>query len=297
MKPFPDSAVLNVPSSLAGHFYDVARSLPVQANKDFYQVERQTQVYQDFYGKAGSAFCKLLHTVEDKLQTPPFSVLLKGLQFDNHYCLFVALSRHFGEMVARPYNKDMPRQQLIHHIQPSTDRNNTSKIGKASEDLHVDGAERPELIRYVLMQCIHADPDGEGRSRLLDSYGFRTVLSTCTQARKLIETLEQYDVPWQLADYLGGGITWAPILKGEYVRWRRYTIDHAIQSGNVRLPESTLKALDTVSQALLDNDHHTLDFLLSPGDFLIVDNHRCLHARSAITNPRTPRLMLRGWVV
>ena len=94
----------------------------------------------------------------------------------------------------------------------------------------------------------------------------------------------------------GGGVTWAPIINDDCIRWRRYTIDAALTGGDIELSEYMIKILDHLDALLIQNDHHVIDFLLASGDFLIMDNHRCLHSRSAISNPNTQRLMLRGWV-
>jgi Taurine catabolism dioxygenase TauD, TfdA family len=112
-----------------------------------------------------------------------------------------------------------------------------------------------------------------------------------------VRRLEEEDVPWQLADYLGGGVVWRPILAGDSMRWRRYTIDAAVDRRNATLPPTAIELLDAVEQLIAGTDR-AVDFLLRAGDLSITDNRRCLHSRTPITGDRSTsnRLMLRSWI-
>ena len=234
---------------------------------------------------------------------------MTGLQFDQHYRLLVAVNRAFGLLVAIPFNEKTPRAKLIHHIEPQTDiksskvevnDKNTVKHLKPpqtlSEQLHIDGADRPDPIRFVSMQCVKPDPDGEGYSRLMDSHGFRRMLQEEGLSQKFIDLLESQKVPRKIIDHLGGGMSWQTILKGEWICWRRYTFDLALADKCVKLLNEMINAIERIDQLINKNENHVIEFLMNSGDFLIVDNHRCLHARSAIINANTPRLMYRCWM-
>ncbi|MFT5164206.1 MAG: hypothetical protein ACI9FJ_002807 [Alteromonadaceae bacterium] len=302
MKPLPQSAIIKVTEKTANQLLTAAQELAEYANRDFYDASIQLKVRDHIRESCQDEFDALHQQITTQLQQPPYSVLVKGLKFDPHYRIFVALNRAMGLMVARPYDEKTPRAQLIHHVEPQTDVNNQAKAvksgAKLSEKLHIDAADRPVPVRFVSMQCVRADPKGSGRSRLLDSHGFRAMVSegqSGHRAKESIRLLEQ-PVPWKIVDYLGGGISWHPVLKDDCVFWRRYSIDAALAQDTVELADEMHKVLDIVDQLCHNQAEHVYDFLLEPGDFLIVDNHRCLHARSAIDNPDTPRLMLRGWV-
>lgn len=299
MKKLPASSIISVPMAIASNLLRAAESLPKYANREFYKPELQLHVYREIRNACQDDFDELLLSMKTRIQDPPYSLLIRGLTFDSNYRLFVALNRAFGLMVARPYEENTPRAQLIHHIEPHTDKNTgggVNSLHKLTEKLHTDCADRPVPVRFVSMQCVHPDATGQGRSRVLDSIGFRAKMQEAPLDRDMISALEGQAVPWQIIDFLGGGVSWAPILKGDCIRWRRYTIDAALKGRNIELPEYMIKILDHVDALLIQNDHHVFDFLLASGDFLIMDNHRCLHSRSAINNSNTQRLMLRAWV-
>ncbi|NQZ09662.1 MAG: TauD/TfdA family dioxygenase [Algicola sp.] len=297
MKPLPDSAILTVAENTVGQLLAAAEQLPQYANRDFYDPQIQLKVYYHIRNRCQPEFDEVVQQIKACLQRPPFGVLIRGLQFDEHYRVFVALNRALGLMVARPYDEKTARAQLIHHVQPQSDINNKAKAIKSgpklSEKLHIDAADRPTPVRFVSMQCVRADPDGEGRSRILDSQGFRAILASQPD---MIKQLEREPVPWPIVDYLGSGVHWRTVLKDDCVFWRHYSINQALARPNVELAGDMRQLLDQVATLLDEDVQQQFDFLLAPGDLLIVDNHRCLHARTAINNPNTPRLMLRSWV-
>jgi alpha-ketoglutarate-dependent taurine dioxygenase len=297
MKSLPQSAIVKVADKTARRLLSAAEQLAEYANRDFYDPAIQQLVHDHIRQTCLSEFNALHQQMTARLREPPYVVLVRGLKFDHHYRLFVALNRALGLMVARPFDKYTPRAQLIHHVEPQTDINKQAKApssgAKLSEELHIDAADRPTPVRFVSMQCVRADPAGEGRSRLMDSHGFRAMLD---DKPDMIKVLEQQPVPWKIVDYLGGGINWHPVLTNDCVYWRHYSIDMALAQDNVELADEVHQVLATVDQLCHNQAEHVYDFLLEPGDFLIVDNHRCLHARSPITDPNTRRLMLRGWV-
>ncbi|WDE08054.1 TauD/TfdA family dioxygenase [Thalassomonas viridans] len=300
MRSLPASAVIRVADNKAARLLSASRQMAVYDNRDYYRVQTQLDVYNRLRVSCPDEFDTLQELIKTALQQPPYSVLVQGLQFDEHYRLFVALNRSLGKLVARPYDEKTPRAQLIHHVQPQTDINNKNKaqdaVAKLSEKLHIDGADRLLPVRYVTMQCVRADTGGEGRSRLLDIHGVRNLLEQAGISQQQMALLQQEPVPWQIADYLGGGIVWRPVLSENVLNWRRYSIDKALADEDISLSDMMMATLEQMEQAIEQDSRYIYEFLMAPGDFLIVDNLRCLHARTAITNPETDRLMYRAWV-
>ncbi|WDE14312.1 TauD/TfdA family dioxygenase [Thalassomonas haliotis] len=300
MRSLPESAIIQVANNKAARLLSAAQKITPYSNRDYYQAQNQLDTYKGIRHSCPDEFDTLQALIKNSLQQAPYCVLIKGLQFDKDYRLLVALNRSLGKLVARPYDKKTPRAQLIHHVEPQTDINNQNQaqgsVAKLSEKMHIDGADRLVPIRYVTMQCVRGDSQGGGRSRLLDISGFRNLLKQDGFSRKQIAILEQEPVPWKIADYLGGGITWRTILSKNNLNWRRYSIDTALAGEDVSISENMKKTLMQVEQALEQDSQYKYEFLMAPGDFLIVDNLRCLHARTAITNTGTKRLMYRAWV-
>lgn len=292
MKAFPNSAIIDVPSDLAEELWQSSAPLPWRENKEYYNVSLQTGVYEYMRNNCGDRFNNLVAQMKQCLMSPPFSALVRGLKFDKGHRLFVSLNRAFGVLVAPPYDGHSPRSQLIHHIHPSTDLAITSDLRKQTERLHTDCADWSEPNNYVAMQCVRPDALGEGRSRQIDMYELQAALNEYADSN-LVHYLYQEPVPWQLADYLGGGVVWHPIFTTKTLRWRRYTIDFALGNKGIKLSKSMITALDILEKVLTKTDR-IIDFALEAGDFLILDNKRCLHARTPIVNPNTQRLMLRA---
>ena len=149
-----------------------------------------------------------LASSEKKSLRRPYCAVVRGLRFDEGNRLFVALNRAFGELVARPYEE--PRAQLVHYVQPATDIA-SARGGHESERLHTDTADWARPVELISMVCVRADPGGGGRSRVLDVDTIRNQV-TDRLGLQTLELLESEPVPWQLAPYWGGGVTWRTVL-------------------------------------------------------------------------------------
>jgi hypothetical protein len=144
------------------------------------------------------------------------------------------------------------------------------------------------------MVCVRADPEGGGRSRVLDVDTIRDVVKDRLGPARL-EMLDTVPVPWQLAAYRGGGLKWRPVLGETSVCWRRYTIDLALGSDGAQLPAEMLATLDAFEEAISDAGG-TIDFLMRESELLVSDNTRTIHARTPVSDGPCSRLMIRSWI-
>jgi len=289
---FPDSAIVKASSTVAREIRAAAERLPQYDNRDFYSVELQGLVYESVREGCPEAFDVIVRHIEARLARWPYCALVQGLSFDEGNKVFVAINRAFGELVARPYEK--PRAQLVHYIQPATDIPSV-RGGQESERLHTDTADWEPPVELISMVCVRADPEGGGRSRVLDVDTIRQEVKDHLGATTL-ERLETEQVPWQLAPYCGGGVSWRPVLTESSICWRRYTIDMALDSTGATLSPELLNALERF-ESLLSGTPHTLDFLMREGELLFSDNHRTIHARTPISDSQnSDRLMIRSWI-
>lgn len=292
MIPFPEHARVNVDDTLARNLLRAARSLPDYDNQEFYSTSLQASLLENVRASAPDAFDSLINQIRDRLAEPPYCALIRGLKFDPGNKVFVAVNRAFGELVARPYEK--PRAQLVHYIQPSTDLL-SARGGHESERLHTDTADWEPPVELISMVCVRADPDGGGRSRILDVDSIRSEVNERLGSATL-EQLETEAVPWQLASYCGGGVQWRTILTESSICWRRYTIDLALDSTGAKLSEDMLRSL-TRFEDVISTTPRTLDFLMHEGELLFSDNRRTIHARTPIAaGPASDRLMIRSWI-
>src|SRR5262245_20810520 len=288
----PDDAIVNVSLTAANNLLAAAERLPHYDNREFYSSELQIRICEAVREGCPERFDATIVQIKKCLARWPYCALVKGLIFDEGNKVFVAINRAFGELVARPYEK--PRAQLVHYIEPATDLP-SARGGHESERLHTDTADWEPPVELISMVCVRADPAGGGRSRVLDVDTIRTEVKNQLGAATL-ERLETEKVPWQLAPYWGGGVSWRPILTDQSICWRRYTIDMALDSNGATLSSDMLDALQGFEN-LLSNTPRTLDFLMREGELLFSDNRRTIHARTPIANgPNSNRLMIRSWI-
>ncbi len=292
LAPFPDTARIDVPPSLALDLLKAAHKLPHYHNEEFYSPELQLHVHDNIREACCDGFDLLVGQIKERVGQNPYCALVQGLQFDDGNKLFVGLNRAFGQLVARPYEK--PRAQLVHYVQPSSDLPSV-RGGYESERLHTDTADWNPPVEMISMVCIRPDPSGGGHSRILDVDSLRDEVKT----RLGIETLrvlEREAVPWQLASYCGGGIRWQPVLSESKLCWRRYTINLALDSESLTLSDEVLAALDGFERTVSESKQ-TVDFLMRAGECLFSDNLKTIHGRTPITNgAASERLMIRSWI-
>ncbi|HEX5964670.1 MAG TPA: TauD/TfdA family dioxygenase [Pyrinomonadaceae bacterium] len=292
MMPFPENSIVNVSEKLARDLLRAAESLPDYDNREFYSTSLQASVLDHVRAAAPAQFDSLIDEIKNRIAQWPYCALIRGLEFDPGNKVFVAVNRAFGELVARPYEK--PRAQLVHYIQPSTDIM-SARGGHESERLHTDTADWEPPVELISMVCVRADPDGGGRSRILDVDSIRSEVNE-QLGRAMLLQLETEPVPWQLATYCGGGVQWRTILTESSICWRRYTIDLALDSTGAKLSDDMLRSLASFED-MLSTTPRTLDFLMREGELLFSDNRRTIHARTPIAAGKaSDRLMIRSWI-
>jgi hypothetical protein len=292
LTPFPETGRIAVPPTLARELLKAAESLPLYDNKEFYSPDLQALVHERVRGTCPDDFDALVNLIRERIARRPYCVIVRGLRFDEGNRLFVALNRAFGELVAGPYQK--PRAQLVHYIQPATDIA-SARGGRESERLHTDAADWERPVELISMVCVRADRGGGGRSRILDVDAARDEVKNRLGSATL-ELLETEPVPWQLADYLGGGLKWRTVLGESRMCWRRYTINLALDSGGAELSDEMLASLDAFEQTIAGTTR-TIDFLMREGELLFSDNTRTVHARTPIADGgASDRLMIRSWI-
>ena len=288
----PEASRVSVDPGVAGALLGGAERLPRYDNREFYASELQVQVMHGVRNAASEAFDAIVSAIKESLGRWPYCALVSGLSFDEGNKMFVAINRAFGELVARPYEK--PRAQLVHYIEPATDLP-SARGGHESERLHTDTADWEPPVELISMVCVRADPDGGGRSRVLDVDTIRNEVREKLGATTL-DRLEREKVPWELAPYWGGGVSWRPILTTRSICWRRYTINMALDSTGATLSNEMLDALASFEE-LVSTTPRTLDFLMREGELLFSDNRRTIHARTPIANgTKSDRLMIRSWI-
>ena len=293
MRPLPETARIEVPRALASDLLAAARALPARENEAYYDDTLQRSVLDGLKARCADGFEWLLEEIRPRLARAPFSVAVNGLEFDAENRLFIGLCRAFGSLVSKPLEK--PRAQLVHYLHHDADLTSSGSGQVYTELLHTDGADWPEQVDLLGMLCVRPDERGEGRTRRVDVYTIRQELEH-RFGSAVLRVLEDEPVPWLLAPGFGADLAWRPILRPDSICWRRYTIDFALAHAGLELPEPAARALEAV-EAVTSSTASAHEWLMRPGEFLLVDNRRCLHARTAVSRNRSSqRLMVRAWV-
>lgn len=288
---FPTTATRELTPGEAQCLADAVNEVTTTDVEAYRSPERQAELRLRL-GETWPGWAAVLDDVRQGLAAPPHACLVRGVPIHGADRVIVASTCGIGQLVD-PYRR--PWSRLVREITPPTDRGGDS--GKLNERLHTDGTDWPRPNDVTCLLCVRADPDGGGRSRLLPIEGIRDLVDgQPPDVRRAVST----PVPWAVADELGGGVVTEPVLSADGVRWLRFTIGEAIRThgdSSASPPSRTLDAL-TGFEAALESSPAVLEFGLLPGDLLLVDNRRCLHARTIVANPQvSDRLVLRTKLV
>lgn len=228
---------------------------------------------------AGSAFDDLVEDVAKQLADPPWFLIVRGLPASRATPLLVAVSATLG-VLTEPFRQ--PWSRVVRHIVPSKDRAVDGRV--LNEFLHTDGTDWPRPNDYTCLFCVRPDQSQDGESRLLD---VATLLEEATAGPNgsVVERLAAQALPWRIADELGGGVHWEPAINAvtPHIRWHRYTAALSHDEGLAPLPAERLDDM-AAFERLVEDCKGTVRTRLQAGDLMLIDNGRCLHARTPIRN-------------
>ncbi len=143
----------------------------------------------------------------------------------------------------------------------------SSRHGTCAFPLHTDGAHWQEPPRFLILQCVEVG-DGDRPTRLLPPVWLTSSLQRCLSGE-----------PWIVNDRRRAFLC-SPVDKAQ----RRIRYDAACMR-----PAAT--TLDRVELATRNAPAVSLTW--RPGDILIIDNWRCLHARAASAKQGRERVLKR----
>lgn len=289
----PDEGKIVVSSEAAEALLNAANRLPVYDGQDYYSFDLQASIHERIRAACPEIFDVLIGEIREKVNQAPYFARVKGLQCDEEHRLFVAINRAFGDLVASPFKK--PRAQLVHHIHPRTDLSASKGKKYETEKYHTDTADWEPPVRLISMACIRADERGGGKSLVMDIHVIRRELEK-RGGKEILQLLATRPVPFQLADYRGGGVVWRPVLTETGICWRKYTMDKALAELGESLDPELNAALEVFEQVIEDGIGQ-VEFLMEEGEWLFLDNLKTLHARTPIEEAHlSRRFMIRSWV-
>lgn len=280
--------LISVPSSGRLTLQAAARACPPFEDVGLYVCDQQLALRDAVRATIPVLFDEIEGQIKNRLLTPPYLALVRGLPGDMATPLLVAFSCGLGELV-EPYRR--PWSRVVRHILPATDRAVDGKT--LNEFLHTDGTDWAIPNDYTCLFCVRPDQSDGGRSRLLNVNSLIDELADSGQ-RELLERLASEPMPWRIAEELGGGVYWQPVLAHDphRVRWLRYTVMLALREGLANIT-SEQQHLLLAFERRIEASHSIVDIALLGGDMLLIDNRRCLHARTPVADPLTSRRELR----
>ena len=171
----------------------------------------------------------------------------------------------------------------------NTTNENTDQLGytDAAVDPHTDQPFLETPPRYQLLQAIRAADDG-GESALVDAAAAAAYLTSLdAHAAELLRTVP---VRFHRKQQAFERVVISPILTGEgdsfRVRYSYFTMaPHQVPFEQM---EDWYRAYDRFARLVRD-PHHQYRFLLRPGDYVLYDNRRMLHARTRFRGARWVR--------
>lgn len=224
--------------------------------------------------------------VAAKVRRSPYFVVVRGVPLTAPDMFFVALTSSIGEPID-PYKQSWSR--LLYRIRPRNDAL-AAGGGVLNEHLHTDGTDWPTPNSMTCLLCERPDQNGGGRSRLLPINRLRDHVRATDES--LLGLLATTPVPWSVMDSLGGGVRTDTVLTEDRVRWLRHTIESAV-AGGAEIDQRVAAVLDRFEK-LVDECPTATDVLLEPGDLLLLNNAKCLHARTPVADPaKSARTMSR----
>ena len=193
-----------------------------------------------------------------------------------------------GSIFGHPTKTDKRKAQIAWPVMFDPDttvaRTFSQTLGEAAFHTDTQYFEHPE--KYFGLFCIHADVPGKGTNLLLD--GVAALDRFRLEHDEAVAAELQRPYPFRVPSvFTEGGtdrdieVTWAPIFEAVRgtVRYRKDTIERALTVAGVKISDGQAGALE-----LFDSHVETMpaaSYHLQPGDALLVNNHRMLHARTA----------------
>lgn len=154
---------------------------------------------------------------------------------------------------------------------------------------HTDAQYRTEPEDYVCLFGVRPAADG-GETRLLRYDAAVAALLERRDGRELVASLCRPVWRWQVPAAFTATPRLSPptavLAGGGRIRWRRDNLEPTAD-----VPADAATRIDAAFECAADS----VSLALTPGDVLVIDNHRVMHARTAFTDPHRLLLRVRLW--
>ncbi|HET9894100.1 MAG TPA: TauD/TfdA family dioxygenase [Streptosporangiaceae bacterium] len=165
-------------------------------------------------------------------------------------------------------------------------------IGSGESLPHTDSSNFPMPHAHVALACVRAQRGSGGESMIVSAASIAETLAKNEQA-KYLELLAEPIYPFMSGWRSSDEVVFAPVLWRDADRWAtRYAPQLVTEGAGLHpIDAEHSAALAEFSQLTASPDLIT-EFMMEPGDVLIIDNRRWLHGRREF-DPESKRLLKR----
>lgn len=285
----PEQEQFQILSTLR-HFYgDISQSALVPPAHE--------KALQSALAQASPTLTHIGEQLRDKLNTDYSAILISRigidhLDLDTRAALLFALSLSMGS----PTPTDKVDRKVVWDIRALGCTMRAGHVPTFSEHpqeavLHTDTQYYQTPERFMLLYCNQSAQCGGGFSTFRDIGCVKQALDKTEQGRWALEMLEHESLPFRVpmsftkdAGQNTQEITYAPIFSDRpHVRYRRDTLEQGFKLKPELETPHVRQALD-IFAAELERADMSISTMLQPDDLLVLNNHECLHGRTAFSD-------------
>lgn len=207
-------------------------------------------------------------------------VIVKGMPLDENDRLLIGFCSILGTPT-EPYKR--PDTHMVMRLCPGMVKDSID------ERPHTDGAHWPRPNDLSVLQCINPDKPGKGISKIVH---VNTILEQLEQ-KEMSEIIKQYSkirYPFTLhPDFGSKGIQMKYILTktksktdGPHIRFSVKFIQNCIEKFDLKIDSELIKSI-VETEKIISKLGSKTQFSLKRGDWLIIDNKKTVHNRTAVS--------------
>jgi hypothetical protein len=163
--------------------------------------------------------------------------------------------------------------------------------------MHTDGSEWPKPHDLTCLLCVRPDEWGGGRTRLLTIESVEAIVDRLpVEVRRAVSRPRSWVFTTPGIRAVDIQPEPDPIVGASGVRWLREAVMPPLTdaAASAEAGDAMSFAPLVVFAEALERSPEVATFDLAAGDFLVVDNARCLHSRTSIADPEaSSRLVIR----
>lgn len=217
-----------------------------------------------------------------RLSHTPYSVIIRNIPESFSLTCLAGISASLGR-VTEPLG--INKGQILKEIRPSLDK---TSHGKAlNESLHTDSTDWPIPNDITALLCVRPDSAGGGQTKLT------TIDDILWAAQHLLPKKDQkwltdHPLTWNMSSCFDEKTIQAPIIEHGMIRWMEYTT-----APRNKAEKSFIQRI----LSMIEAETKSLRLELQASDLLLINNRKCLHARTSVDDENSDRVLVRAKII